>query len=69
MKVDYNKIKKNTGLDFESFSDLYFYVEHHIEYLMTHNKNYTKEQMSRIDDLHEIIESIDIWNDESEENN
>lgn len=66
MRVDYDKIKKNTGLEFESFSDLCYYVEKHIEYLMSHNKNYTKEQMSRIDDLHEIIESIDIWNDEEE---
>lgn len=67
MRVDYNKIKKNTGLDFESFSDLYFYVERHIEYLMSHNKNYTKKQMYKIDDLYNIIKSVDIWNDESED--
>jgi len=69
MRVDYNRIKKNTGLEFESFSDLYYYIEHHIGYLMTHNKNYTKEQMYKISDLYEITKSVDIWNDESEENN
>jgi len=69
MRVDYNRIKKNTGLEFESFSDLYYYIENHLDYLHRHNNNYTNEQWFRIDDLHEIIKNIDIWNDESEENN
>lgn len=62
MKINNEQLMKRRGLSFESETDMYYYIMHHLEYLMTHNKNYTKEQESRIDDLLEIMNAIDIWN-------
>lgn len=62
MKIDNKQLMERTGMSFESESDVYYYIVNHLEWLLTHNKNYTKEQESRIDDLWEIMNAIDIWN-------
>lgn len=66
MKINNEQLKSNTGLSFESFTDMFYYAESHLEWLKTHNKNYTKEQEGRIDDLYEMIKAIDVWNDEED---
>lgn len=66
MKINNEQLKDNTGLSFESFTDMVFYAERHLEWLKMHNKNYTKEQERRIDDLYEMIQAIDVWNDEED---
>lgn len=60
MKINYKKILENTGLDFENKEDLYFYIKNTIDFLESHNKNYTKEQYHRIIDLKEILENIEM---------
>lgn len=65
MRINNKQLKSNTGLSFESFTDMIYYIENHLAYLKAHNKNYTKEQEHRIDDLYEIVMAIDPWNDET----
>lgn len=47
------------GFSFESWSDMYLYVQSLVEWLESHNKNYTKEQYHRISSLKEILDCID----------
>lgn len=58
MHFDLEKIERLTGLHFDNIEQLYFYVLQHIEFLKVHNKNYTKKQYYKIDDLFNIITSI-----------
>ena len=58
MNFDFNKIERLTGLHFDNAEQLYFYVLQHIEFLKVNNKNYTKKQYYKIDDLFNIITSI-----------
>ena len=47
------------GWSFESWSDMYLYVESLINWLESHKKNYTKEQYYKISNLKEILGCID----------
>lgn len=58
MKFDFDKIKQLTGLHFDNLEQLYFYVLQHLEFLKTDNKNYTRKQYSKINDLFYIIRSV-----------
>lgn len=60
MTINKNKLTENTGFNFESMEDLVYYISSSIEWLITHNKNYTKEQYNRICDLKDILDCIDI---------
>ena len=69
MVFDYKKIKDKTGIDFENFGnskeyeneqDALYYIIKHLEFLESHNKNYTKEQYNKIIDLLDIIKAIKI---------
>lgn len=43
MTINKNKLTENTGFNFETMEDLVYYISNSIEWLTTHNKNYTKE--------------------------
>lgn len=58
MKVNINKINESTRLGLMNKAEVLHYVRAVIEYLYTHNKNYTKEQYYRIEDLKNIIDNI-----------
>lgn len=58
MRFDLVKIEELTGLYFENTEQLYFYVLQHIEFLKANNKNYTKKQYCKINDLFDIIRSV-----------
>lgn len=58
MKFNFDKIEQLTGLHFDNTEQLYFYMLHHIEFLKVNNKNYTKKQYHKINDLFDIIRSI-----------
>ena len=63
MKIDYEKLKQDCGLDFSKNGkykeqDFVFYVGSILYNLKTHNKNYTKEQYERILQLNDIWECI-----------
>ena len=58
MYFDLEKIEHLTGLQFENEMQLYFYVLHQLEFLKVNNKNYTKKQCHKINDLFDIIRSL-----------
>lgn len=58
MNFDLVKIEELTGLHFDNLEQLYFYVEYVIEFLKVNNKNYTKKQYYKINDLFDIIRSV-----------
>lgn len=58
MKFDFDKIEQLTGLHFDNTEQLYFYVLQQIEFLKVNNKNYTKKQYYKINDLFDIIRSV-----------
>ena len=59
LKVD-NDILFGYGLKFDSPEDMLYYVTSLIDYLETHNKNYTKQQEHAIMTLYDIIHSITV---------
>ena len=58
MKIDINEINKRTRLGLMNKNEILHYVSSAIDYLYTHNKNYTKKQYYKIDDLKNIIDCI-----------
>ena len=58
MKVNFNKINESTRLGLMTKAEILHYMRAVIEYLYTHNKNYTKEQYYRIEDLKNFIANI-----------
>ena len=64
MKIDFEKLKETTGLDFKKDNkhknkDLLFYIKSVLWNLQAHNKNYTKEQYFRIAELNDIFNCIE----------
>ena len=58
MKIDYNKINKETGRGIFNKNELLHYVSRVVDELYTHNKNYTKKQYNQVSELKTIIDSI-----------
>lgn len=58
MKIDFEKIARLTGCIFESETDFLYYMQRHITYLATHNKNLTSAQYNKICDLENFLGSI-----------
>ena len=58
MTFNYEKLLKKTGCSFNDWNDLLYYLNNILEYLTTHNKNYTKEQYNKIVLIHDIIKSL-----------
>lgn len=58
MKIDFDKIESHTGQKFENVEQLYFYVSYILDFLKSHNKNYTKKQYEKIDELFEYFHAI-----------
>ena len=60
MKIKLNKKKlKQKGFDFEGESMLFDLIKQKIEWLKSHNKNYTTEQYYLIDMLKEIFDCFE----------
>ena len=59
MKINSEKLKQTTGIDVKGV-DLYYYIYGILEYLISHNKNYTKEQYFKIQLLYDIFNAIEI---------
>lgn len=64
MKVNFKKIEHSTGRKFENLEQLYLRVLYDIEFLKVHNKNYTKKQYEKIDELFEYIRSVEFTDEE-----
>ena len=58
MKID-NERLSHIGLNFENGQDAIFYLASLLDWLKSHNKNYTQEQYYKILDCLEIVESME----------
>lgn len=60
MKINNEKLKELTGLDFNKIDDNFvFYVQGVLDNLKNNNKNYTREQKERINILYNIFNCIE----------
>ena len=59
MKINYEKLNKATKGGYFRLSAVLMSARKYIEFLYTHNKNYTKSQWEAILDLKEIIDNIE----------
>ncbi len=60
MNINIEKVNKNTYLGFLSEEEIVKYAKTVLDYLTTHNKNYTKEQNYKLQDLREIMEAVEV---------
>ena len=75
MKIDFEKIKKWTNVDFtqdtlkeqDKEKYLFDYIKNSLEYLKTHNKNYNQKQYWAIMELADIFDCIEIEIKENKE--
>lgn len=59
-RINYEKLKEY-GLEFKDEAELYEYLkESLVEYLYSHNTNYTKNQWWRVSELYDIIKCLEI---------
>ncbi len=58
IKLDLKQIERDTGKSFESLTHLFLYVRDVLEWLKNHNKNYTKEQYFKIDELFDFVSAV-----------
>ena len=58
MKFDFNKINIETQLGLFRDTSVITYLQSTLEYLITHNKNYTKTQYNYLLDIKSIIDNI-----------
>lgn len=59
VKINFKKLEQNTGLKFDNPQDAVYYFSAMVYFLKTHNKNYTKEQERKINDLYELFSAIE----------
>ena len=59
MKINFDKINRETGAGIFRKSALLHYIKNNLDYLETHNKNYTLEQMNKINILVSIFDNIE----------
>lgn len=59
MKINKEKMQE-LGFNFENMEDIYFYIFHIMEWLESHNKNYTKEQYYKISIVNDILHCLEV---------
>lgn len=59
MKINYERIFELTGCQFETAEDLLFYMQRHLNYLGTHNKNLTNKQYHIVCDIENFLDCIE----------
>lgn len=59
MKINFDKINKNTRLGIFNKAELLHYLMATAEFLESHNKNYNKTQYEKIWELKEIFKNIE----------
>ena len=60
IKINKEKIKKDTGINEMGEKDYFNYMYNLLYNLTTHNKNYTKEQEYEIYTIKSIIENMEV---------
>lgn len=59
MKINMNKVKEN-GFEFSSEENTLEYIKRKLEFLESHNKNYTKEQYYIVCDLLSLVNCVEM---------
>lgn len=61
MKININKkdILNSVGIEFKDDKDYFVYMQELIDYLYFNNKNYTNKQYYKIEELREILNSLE----------
>lgn len=59
MKINLEKMERY-GYSFENLEDVYFYFSGMLDYLESHNKNYTQAQYNKIVALKDILECLEV---------
>lgn len=57
---------RRTGYDFDNMDDVIRILNLKIDWLRTHNKNYTKEQENKIEDIYNILDVLYNYDEEKE---
>lgn len=58
LAINHQKLA-DQGWSFDDWSDIYSYISELVDWLESHNKNYTKEQYHKIISIKEILDCID----------
>lgn len=60
MKINYNVINEITGAGLMRPAAVLHYMRSLLDWLYTHNKNYTKEQYYKIEELKIILDNLEV---------
>lgn len=58
MIINYQEIFNNTGRLLENEENVFYWLNSNIDYLLNNNKNLTKKQYEKIEEIKEILKSI-----------
>ncbi len=59
INIDKKDILNSIGIEFKNDEDCFLYMQELIDYLYFHNKNYTNKQYYKIEELREILNSLE----------
>lgn len=63
MYIDLKRIVSETGRTFDNEEQLYFYIQYIVEFLKVNNRNYTKKQREKIDELFSFVQAVKFDNE------
>lgn len=63
MYIDLKRIASETGRTFDNEEQLYFYIKYVVEFLKVNNRNYTKKQREKIDELFSFVQAVKFDNE------
>lgn len=58
MIINYQEIFNNTGRNLENEENVFYWLNSNIDYLLNNNKNLTKKQYEKIEEIKEILKAI-----------
>lgn len=60
LKLRKDKILKETGIKEMEDIDYLFYIIEEVDFLLSHNKNYTKKQEQILTDIKSILDNVEV---------
>lgn len=60
LKLRKDKILKETGIKEMEDIDYLFYIIEEVDFLLRHNKNYTKKQEQILTDIKSILDNVEV---------
>jgi hypothetical protein len=58
MIINYQEIFNNTGRNLENEENVFYWLNSNVDYLLNNNKNLTKKQYEKIEEIKEILKAI-----------